>query len=116
MQEFGWLDITSYISMSISTLTLFSVISTLAGVITGALIIDCLKLKAGYKQILAVVIPTISILVISWTLILIPSHKKILAVKLDKITNEAVNKENINAGVDKIKDIVLKLEKKYLGE
>jgi hypothetical protein len=54
-------------------------------------------------------------LVIATIFAFLPTHDKILDLKISKIKNEAVSQENINKGVDEIKRISRKLECKYLG-
>lgn len=46
---------------------------------------------------------------------LIPSHERVMAVKIERIKNEAVNKDNIQKGVETLERIGKKLECKYLG-
>ena len=46
---------------------------------------------------------------------LLPSHDRILSVKIEKIKNEAVTEENLRQGVEVIERIGKKLECKYLG-
>jgi hypothetical protein len=45
---------------------------------------------------------------------LVPTHDKILKLKLSKIKNEAVTKENVDQGITEVKRILKKFEKKYL--
>lgn len=45
---------------------------------------------------------------------MIPTHDKVLELKISKIKNEAITKENINKSVDKFTEVIEKLECKYL--
>jgi len=46
----------------------------------------------------------------------LPTHDKMLKLKLSKITNETVTEENVNKGIDEVQRVIKKLEDKYLGE
>ena len=44
-----------------------------------------------------------------------PTHGKMLELKIAKIKNEAVTAENLNKGIEAIERVSRKLECKYLG-
>ena len=45
---------------------------------------------------------------------LVPSHDKILKLKISKLKNELVTEENVKSGINRVDEIAKKLEKKYL--
>ena len=48
-------------------------------------------------------------------LIIMPTHGKMLELKIAKIKNEAFTADNLNKGIETIKRVSRKLECKYLG-
>ena len=50
-----------------------------------------------------------------WEHALIPTHSYMVQLKIEKIKNEAITKENLDKGLETIERVASKLECKYLG-
>lgn len=107
----NWLDITTYLGMHAKGALILFLIMVL--LFSPPFIVAFAEEEEGEhkKWIKAFLIIYIALLSIS----IIPTHDKILQLKISKIKNEAVNKENITKGVETLERIGEKLECKYLG-
>jgi len=105
------LDVTTYIVHRSAALAMcIATFILIGGAFTAFCFEECSK-KAGIVAIFTVA----ASLLITCSLILMPSHKRILKVKVERIINEAVNKQNITKGVETLERIAKNLECKYLG-
>lgn len=111
----SWLDVSTYIylhsgSLAATTGLASVVILVLMSTLTVGEYEDhgFKKLKSGF-----ILIGLIWFAVSFFALM--PTHQKILAVKIARIKNEAVSKENVTKGVETLERIGKKLECKYLG-
>ncbi len=112
--NFNWLDWSTYFVNNSIGLVIGFFVGLLAALFTVLIVGD--SKMSGWKQATACLSSGLSTWLVVSTLMLLPSHDKILAVKLSKIKNEAVTKENIDKGVEHIERVLKKLETKYLGE
>lgn len=114
MNEFNWLDVTSFIVNEGKTFVfIFAVFAVILIMITIPLSGEGL-LKTRNAVIVSLA-GGLMLLLLGLTSF-IPTHEKILQVKIEKIKNEAVSKENIDKGIGHIERVLKKLEVKYLGE
>lgn len=108
----NWLDISTYLVLNggpvIAAMAVCSVASFVAIIATSA--------EGGdVKMAMKIVFPSSLIAILACSTSLLPSHNKILEVKIERIKNEAVNKDNIDKGIETLERIGKKLECKYLG-
>lgn len=109
----NWLDISSYIGLSIgATLTVMFIGMFATGIITG---ITAAESSSNSKAFLYPLCCGIFFTIVLMVATMLPTHNKILQLKISKIKNEAVNKENVTKGIDTLERIGKKLECKYLG-
>lgn len=111
----SWLDISTYIiqnSRSVCGVTF--IISVIVATMLATQTVGEYK-EHGFKKFK----PAFWFLFLVWLFFVIgslaPTHDKILAVKIARIKNEAVSKENVTKGVETLEWIGKKLECKYLG-
>lgn len=72
--------------------------------------------EMGYDlRLKHVLVALIAVFIIGTGIGLIPTHEKLFRLKISKIKNEAVTKENLSQGIEAIERIGKKLECKYLG-
>jgi len=111
--EWNWLDISTYLMPSVGILGggifFLAIISLLCGLV-GNDITDGEGVRVGATVFFLMFI------VILLPLALMPTHGRILKLKIAKIKNETVTQENLEKGVQTLERIAKKLECKYLGE
>jgi len=67
------------------------------------------------KQAFGYGVYTLALLLFAIGLALIPTHDRILQVKIQNIKNQAVTKKNLDKGIEHIERVLKKLECKHLG-
>lgn len=107
-----WLDISTYLSLNAAP-TIAVLIITL--IISVAIYFDCKACEEDPRQPLFALFICGSIIMTASLFFLLPTHGKLLEVKIERIKNGAVNKDNINKSVEALERITKKLECKYLG-
>lgn len=90
----------------------FGVAGLIIAVITIGIMADCGKLEESPWLIGLSGLFVFSLIFLFG---LLPTHNRILRVKVAKIKNEAVTSENVDSAVDTIERLGKKLECKYLG-
>ena len=116
----SWLDISTYISLSLDDYILGTIfLVVLFGLIGLFLFITIMETnvsrETGEKVFKRYAILSMCFGVIAPLFVFFPTHNKILEVKISRIKNEAVSKENVTKGVETLERISKKLECKYLG-
>ena len=106
-----WLDVSTYVVQNVAGFFCFLGAGVFVGLILGGMIGEAIGKKAGLYVFCGVV----GLSAMMGAFSLVPTHDKILAVKIAKIKNEAVTEENLRQGVEVIERIGKKLECKYLG-
>lgn len=107
-----WLDISTYLVLNGEPVI---IVFTLACIVSFAVIMMCLEDGTNLKKPAIILSGAAIIAMLGASTSMIPSHNKILEVKIERIKNEAVNKENIDKGIETLERIGKKLECKYLG-
>lgn len=111
--DFNWLDLTTYFANNGFGIVVFTATVGLVSLslLMPLIIDDFISLKTS---VISFVSATLTAFVVSSVICLMPSHEKILEVKIEKIKNEAVTKENISQGVETFERVLKKIECKYL--
>jgi len=111
----NWLDVTTYMDQVLGHM----ILATLSVIGVACIFILVANTYYQYDNEKTPVSQIKKISLTIWALLMIwctvPTHDMILKVKLSKIKNEVVTKENINAGVERIDAMLKKLECKYIG-
>ena len=109
----NWLDITTFLAYG--TPVFFGMV--ILGILMATAFLALLNAVFAWDitEHKSIVITSI----VAWALICvgaacIPTHDRILEVKIAKIKNEIVTGENVNKTIDEIGNILKKLEHKYL--
>jgi len=118
----NWLDVSTYIHMNLgAVIAAFFFGAVIAGFFVAArcdtdayraLKNDDEQFSFGIRNFKWVFGP---ILICTIFISFLPTHDRILEVKIAKIKNEALTQANLNKGVEAVERITKKLECKYLG-
>jgi len=116
----SWLDISTYIEMNGGAFILWFIMTAFALIVSASVYFENARERTSegvepsklYVRVPFFISLSLFVVAVVW---LMPTHEKILEVKIAKIKNEAVNKENIDKGIDTLERIGKKLECKYLG-
>ncbi|MCP3684561.1 MAG: hypothetical protein GY861_17990 [bacterium] len=108
----SWLDVSTYLINNLGLALFLLCMFMLLSFFTWAFEYERTSDKNLANRTLQITVP-ISFFI--FFAALLPSHDRILAVKIARIKNEAVNKENVTKGVETLERIGKKLECKYLG-
>lgn len=109
--EWTFLDFSTYLIQNSATVVIMVVLGLCISVAISGMMTDFGTLK--FKPVMRVLTLVVFLTVPPVTLL--PTHGRVLAVKIERIKNEAVNKANIEKGIDHFSRIAEKLECKYLG-
>ena len=118
--EWTWLDISTYVFQNIGGFVLGWVICVIVCSVTVAVYKENKhwREKEGIvpsRLYRVAIVFSILFMLVSSALGFMPTHNKILEIKIERIKNEAVSKENIDKGLDTLERVGKKLECKYLG-
>lgn len=125
----NWLDVTTYIGMNFADFIMATMAFTiLMPVLAFLRVTNRLEANEEYKktdwskrdaiwnkEMCSECLRLIPLAIILALIVFIPTHQKALEVKIAKIKNETVNKENVTKGVETLERIGRKLECKYIG-
>jgi len=117
----NWLDISTYIHMNLGSAVFAFFLSVIsAGMFTGMRCDNStfrdLKVDDKNHFIVQNFKWSFCVLIVGALFVgFLPTHDRILQVKIAKIKNEALTQANLNKGVEAIERITQKLECKYLG-
>lgn len=108
----SWLDVATYVDQNLLGLLVLLIMSTLVSFFLVSALLENTNDETQLKVFLCLALAGA---LISATVAMLPTHDKMVRLKIAKIKNEAITEANLSNGVKAIERIVGKLECKYLG-